>query len=442
MNLRHKFIIYLAGLHLVCGAAFVYLLRSEAAWLLAIEVSCIVSFIIAYRLFAGFFTPLQLIVESAEFLKERDFTSFLKLVGQPETDTLISVYNAMIASLREERLRLQEQEYLLSTIIAASPAGIIILGFDGQITNMNPSVEAMFDVHMPTMFGKTLMESNLPFAESISRMNMSAADVLTHGVRRFKVQKAQFMDRGFPRTFVMIEELTDELRASEKAAYERVIRLLAHEVNNSVGATTSLLSSCLRYAPHISTNEASDDRADFEMALHVAIKRSEQLAAFMKRYAEVVKLPAPTKQQCDVQQLLENIVMLFREQCREQKITVQWQIESALEDVFMDKAQMEHVFINLIKNAVEAIGEEGIITIRLGNRPFEKHNREPFVCIEDTGSGFSPEVQAQLLTPFFSTKEQGQGIGLTFTQEVCAAHKFSFHVESTSNEPTRCWVLF
>ena len=97
------------------------------------------------------------------------------------------------------------------------------------------------------------------------------------------------MDRGFSRTFLLIEELTEELRQAEKAAYEKLIRMLSHEVNNSVAASNSLLTSCLVFAEQL----PGESRADLEGALHVVMNRTAQLGAFMKAFADVVRLPEP-----------------------------------------------------------------------------------------------------------------------------------------------------
>ena len=104
-----------------------------------------------------------------------------------------------------------------------------------------------------------------------------------------RVQRGTFLDRGFARSFLLLEELTEELRQSEKAAYEKLIRMMSHEVNNSVGASSSLLQSSLSYSAQLS----GDDRADFERALQIAIDRMGQLNVFMRSFADVVRLPPP-----------------------------------------------------------------------------------------------------------------------------------------------------
>jgi signal transduction histidine kinase len=103
----------------------------------------------------------------------------------------------------------------------------------------------------------------------------------------------------------------------------------------------------------------------------------------------------------------------------------------------MDENQMEQVFVNILKNAVEAIGEKGRITVRLGQT-----GDRPFAVVEDTGPGIDPEAAGNLFTPFFSTKENRQGLGLTLVQEILTRHGFAFSLESPPSEPTRFTIRF
>jgi len=241
------------------------------------------------------------------------------------------------------------------------------------------------------------------------------------------------MDRGFPRRFILIEELTEELRQSEKAAYEKLIRLMSHEVNNSTGAVGSLLRSCLHYKDQITEK----DRGDFATALQVSISRTEHLSAFMRNFAEVIKLPQPRLQDVDLEDLLRGIERLLQAESRQRGIEWAWDLRAPLDPIRMDRFQMEQVFVNILKNAVEAIGQEGRITIRMG-----REGGRPYAAIEDTGCGIAPQAKEELFTPFFSTKENGQGIGLTLVQEVLDRHGFAFSLESQPGEPTRFSIYF
>ncbi|HSB16439.1 MAG TPA: ATP-binding protein [Bryobacteraceae bacterium] len=432
MTLRLKTFLYLVFIHLVLASTAVFFLRERRIWLLAVEAFLVLSAVLGIRIFNGIFGPLQLIRTGIQFLSESDLNSRFREVGQKELDDLIQVYNQMIDHLRDERIRVQEQHHFLSQIVEASPSGIIIFDFDDRISSVNPSAEEMFKVR--ELAGKKLQELDGAFAEALSSVQTGTSRIIPlEGIRRVICTKSRFLDRGFQRNFLMLEELTEELRRSERAAYEKLIRMMSHEINNSVGASNSLLQSCLNYKDQLQP----EDREDFEMALSVAISRAHHLNAFVRSYADIIRLPQPELRPCDVKTLLEDIAVLMRAECHEKGITWKWQIEDAVGLVPIDKNQMEQVFVNILRNSIEAIDENGVITIRMGKR-----SGRTFVAVEDTGRGITPEIRANLFTPFFSTKENGRGIGLTMIQEILTRHGFNFSLDGQPGRPTEFCIYF
>ena len=228
MSLRTKIIIYFVALHAVFAIAAVFIIRENRLLLFAIEGLFVISIIISARVIRALFVPLDLISTGAELINERDFTSHFVPVGQPEMDSLINVYNRMIDRLREERLAAEERHQLLSKLVQESPAGIVICDFDGTPEQLNPAAKRLVTADVLDQL------STIPAGES---------RLIGRGLR---VHRAEFRDRGFAKTFYLVEEMTEELRRSEKAAYEKLIRLMSHEVNNSVAAVRSLLESLVR----------------------------------------------------------------------------------------------------------------------------------------------------------------------------------------------------
>jgi two-component system nitrogen regulation sensor histidine kinase NtrY len=434
MSLRLKFIFYLIAVHLLFAGVAIYLLMKHRIWLLAVEAVFIVSLYLGQRLIRQLFNTIELVNTGAQFIQDSDFTSRFSEVGQPELDQLIAVYNRMADHLREERTRMQEQNYFLDKVLAASPSGIITLDFDGRIATVNPAVEQMLQIALADLVGKRLGELNSAIASPMESIKLGESQVLPlAGRRKIRCHRLQFQDRGFPRDFLLIEELTEELRQAEKIAFEKIIRMMSHEVNNSVGSANSLLHSCLHYTDQLNT----DDRQDFENALRVVISRTDHLNQFMRNFADVFRLPPPNLQPCDVRSLVENVALLFRAELVKRNVEIRFISESEMQPIKLDRSQMEQVFINVLKNAIEAIGQQGVVTVRFG-----KLSGKPFVAIEDTGSGIPPAVRTNLFTPFFSTKENGQGIGLTLVQEILDGHRFEFSLESLPNQPTRFTIFF
>src|SRR5262249_11400256 len=169
-------------------------------------------------------------------------------------------------------------------------SGVITLDFDGRVTTVNPAAERLLQQSAGELIGGKLSESKITFAGALDDLKLREARIiLLTRARRVKRPRSQLLDRGFTRDFILMEELTEELRLIEKMAYEKVIRMMSHEVNNSVGSANSLLHSLMHYSVQL----REEDRPDFETALGVAIGRTDHLNAFMRNFADVFRLPPP-----------------------------------------------------------------------------------------------------------------------------------------------------
>jgi two-component system nitrogen regulation sensor histidine kinase NtrY len=434
VSLRVRFLLYLVGVHLLMAVVAVFVIAQQRWWLIAVEATLLVSFLVGLGLIRRFFASLDFVRESAKLLEDSDFMSRVRQVQQPDVDRLIHVYNRMVDALRSERVQLQEQQHFLSLVLRESPGGIIVLDFDGRVTLANPAAERLLQLDAGSAPGTPLISIERPLAADLMNLGPGERRVLSvWGGRRVRALHGSFLDRGFRRSFYLLEELTEELRESEKAAYEKLIRMLSHEVNNTVGASNSLLKSCLTYQAQL----REDDRQDFAHALSVVIARTEQLSAFMGGFADVVRLPAPRLEPVDPAELVDRLVGLVRAQAEARQITIvrEGLAQSAL--VPLDRGQMEQALLNVLKNGLEAIGTDGRLVVRVSAA-----GGITSIAIEDSGPGLSEEVRAHLFTPFFSTKEGGQGIGLTMVQEILSGHGFPFALEGPPGGPTVFTVQF
>jgi nitrogen fixation/metabolism regulation signal transduction histidine kinase len=406
----------------------------DRLWLVGAEVGFLVSLGVGVWLLDNLFRPLGLVRDGARLLAERDFATRFRPVGQPEVDELIEVYNRMVDGLREERVRQQEQQNFLRQVLEGSPSGILTLDVDGRVDYANPAALRLLGVPGRETLGQRLQDLASPLARAAFGLSGGQSVVASAlGGRRVRCVQGSFVDRGFARRFVLFEELTEELRRYERLAYEKLIRMLSHEVNNSAGAAASLLHSCLNYAPQL----REGDRADYENALRVVITRTEHLSSFMRGFADVVRLPPPRKAPADVREVLESIVTLWRPAAEARRIEWKWEVHGSPIPVPLDRAQIEQVFVNLLKNAIEAVGWGGRITLRLGRR-----GDRGFLEVEDTGPGLSEEARTNLFTPFFTTKPGGQGLGLTLVKEVLSQHGFDHSLEGPPGGPTRFTIAF
>jgi PAS domain S-box-containing protein len=422
LSLRTKLFLYLGAVHLALGIAAWTALRGRPWWTLAAELFFVLSVGAGVALLRAFFLPLDLIRGGTQLMEEQDFSTSFREVGQPEMDALVRVYNRMIARLREERLRQREQHYLLERVLEASPAGFLTLDFDGRVSLLNRQAERLLGLAADAARGRSLAELPGPLPAALAAVATGESTVVSASDgRRLKLSRAEFFDRGFPRGLYVIAELTEELRASERAAYGKLIRTMSHEVNNSVGAVGSLLDSLNTYGPQLQPA----DRDDYREAIVVASTRLENLRRFMNGFAEVARLPPPELRPHDPRRLVEELLVLLRPRLQERRIEVVWREGGPVPAVVMDRNQMELVLVNVLQNAIEAIGEEGAIEIALAEEAGKTVLR-----LRDSGPGLPPQARDLLFTPFFSTKRDGRGLGLTLVREILAQHRFGFGLEN------------
>ena len=210
--------------------------------------------------------------------------------------------------------------------------------------------------------------------------------------------------------------------------------MMSHEVNNSVGAVSSLLDSFRGYSEDLSARRTG---SDFTGAIDVAVARMQRLGAFMNGFAEVVRLPEPDRRPCDLRQLLDEILLLLRPGAGASAHPTEWERTARCRPVDLDRNQIEQVLVNVLKNAMESIGEDGRIGLRL-----VPEGERPVLSVSDTGPGIPETVQPLLFTPFFSTKRDGRGLGLTLIREILNAHEAHFGLENRSEGGAEFRVRF
>lgn len=434
MTLRTRFVVYLTAVHVLLAGLAVYLIRQAPFALFAVEAAFIVSLIAGLRLTRRALRSVGFAAEAARQLRGEELTTRFRDVGDPDVDAIISVYNTMVDRLREERVRVQEQHAFLSQVLDASPSGIVVLSLEGLVATLNPAAERLLQVSRAEALDRAPGDLATPVADCLGVLGPGETRTVSlAGPRRIRCHHGTFIDRGFRRSFLLLEELTEEARAFERAAYEKLIRVMSHEVNNSVAAANSLLHSALAYGRELSP----DSRVDFESALGIVIGRTEQLNLFMRRFADVFRLPTPQLHVCHLVPLVRHLVTLTASKPEAASVTWAWDVADERAEVMVDRNQFEQACLNVLTNAVEAAGPGGRVMVRIGRR----HGR-PVLDIEDSGPGLGPEAQENVFTPFFSTKPHGQGIGLTLVQEILSAHGLDYSLESPPGGSTRFRIVF
>lgn len=373
--------------------------------------------------------PLELIGNGMDLLREQDFSSRLTQVGQFEADRVVNIFNRMMDQLKNERLRLREQNHFLDLLIQASPMGVVIVDFDGRITQVNPMAVKMFGLPAEQLHGCKLAEVQVALAKELARMKRDeTAVVRLNDSNIYKCTCTTFTDSGFPHPFYLMERMTDELMRAEKKAYEKVIRMIAHEVNNTTAGITSALDSAWQV---LSEEQGMDDLCGM---MRVCMERCYSMSRFITRFADVVKIPEPVLAPVDLNALATSCARFMESVCKERNIGLRLECDPEAGLVKADVSLMEQVLVNILKNAVESIGSDGEIIVRTAAKAF--------IEIVDNGPGISKEVESKLFSPFFSTKPNGQGIGLVFIREVLSRHRCSFSLSTYEDGLTRFRIRF
>ena len=395
------------------------------------EVFVIISILISWNLYRQLIQPMKSLMVGLDAIKDRDFNIKFSPTGKFEVDQLIGVYNQMIDQLRVERTIQEQQHFFLDKLIYTSPTGIIILDYDGQVQQINPKALQVLNLTEEALIGYPLKDLNHELLSHVFALESGEAKVVKYqGASTFKIQKSHFVDRGFPRHFVLIEELTAEILAAEKGVYGKVIRMMAHEVNNTIGPVNSIIQSALK------TNDLWQAKDELlKEAFQVALDRNQNLNLFMRNFADLVKLPLPNKKQLEVLPVVKSITRLMDIRAKESDVQLIIEHPDTPLYIFADEQQLEQALINVMKNAIEAIGYNGTITLAI-----DSINRQ--LIITDTGVGITVPQSEQLFTPFYTTKKDGQGIGLTLVREILINHKFGFLLKTVAIGKTEFRIWF
>ena len=427
-----SFFFLLAFLLIVVWILLLFIATEENGWrFYVIEGITTVSLVYLVYFYQKVIKPLNSIAGGMDLLQAQDFSSRLAPVGQREADRIVSIFNRMMNQLKEERLRLREQNHFLDLLISVSPMGVIILTLDERISMANKAaLEFLDEGTEENILNKSMHELTGSLAEELDRIPKdTTVTIRLSDSRIYRCSRLSFIDRGFAHPFYLIESLTSEVMKAEKKAYEKVIRMIAHEVNNSVAGITSTLDTV------DDALQTMEDTEDLREVMKVCIERSYSMSRFITNFADVVKIPEPQTEEVCLNDRVIACKRFMENVCQNRNITLRMELCKENPIVQIDTSLFEQVIINIIKNAAESIDEAGEIIIRTSASPL-------MLEIGDTGQGISKEVETKLFSPFFSTKPNGQGIGLIFIREVLMKHHCTFSLRTYPDGITRFRICF
>ena len=323
-------------------------------------------------------------------------------------DELVSAMNDLAQGMSQQRWESVESQLLLRTIIEHIDVAIIALTQNNQIRFSNPAADHLLQLHN-TSSNQQLLQQLAFVQELTSGCHQLVELSLGYQQGRFNVYIEEFRDAGKQHKLLFITDMRSLLRTEERKAWQDLIRVISHEINNSLSPIASISQTLKRLIERDARGETLAE--DLREGLHIISERAIGLSQFVESYKQLAKLPEPQIQPLAIRPLVEKIVALFNHTA----IEIETEINFTLQ---LDPIQFEQVLINLIKNAVEATAltnPSSIIKIRWAvSHQFFKLD----IC--DQGTGISNSNN--LFVPFYSTKKQGSGIGLVLSRQIIEAH--------------------
>lgn len=386
-------------------------------WTLTVLVlACFVAFISSAR--EHVVRPLQTVTNLLAALREGDYS--IRARGAREDSALGEVLlevNSLGETLRQQRLGAFEATALLRTIMSEIEVAIFTFDPDRRLRLVNRAGETLLAQAIDKLLGKSAKELGLEPCFIVDEDEPLTLN-LPGGSGRWGIRRSTFREQGLPHELLVLTDLSRTLREEERRAWQRLVRVLGHEMNNSLAPIKSLaasLESLLRRDPL-----PSDWKEDASSGLNSIASRADSLGRFLQAYTRLTKLPLPRKQQLNVGEVVQRVVDL------EPRLKVEI-LPGRSATIHADAAQLEQALINLLHNAVDAALEtEGKVAIGW---------REKEGCVEifvqDEGPGIMNP--ANLFVPFFTTKPDGSGIGLPLSRQIAEGHGGSLILTNREN---------
>ncbi len=363
--------------------------------------------------------PLRTLSGLLGALREGDYSVRGKSVAEDNAlGQVMAEINTLADTLRHERMGAREATALLAKVMEEVDVAIVAFDADQRLRLINRAGEKLLGRSRENLLGTG--------AESVGLEAYLAGDArrleefrFPGGQGRWEVRRTRFRQEGMPHELLVLSDVSRTLREEERRAWQRIVRVLGHELNNSLTPIRSISDSLT----HLLSNERRppDWEDDVQHGLAVIASRSESLSRFVEAYSRLARLPKPALDQVDLGSLIRHVVEV------ERRLDVEL-VPGPDVTVVADRGQIEQLLINLVRNAVDAALDTGG-SVRVG---WTASNNHVEILVEDDGPGL-PE-SANLFVPFFTTKAGGSGIGLALSRQIAEAHHGSLALENRTGE--------
>jgi len=370
-------------------------------------------------------------------VRHSDFSqTFVNTTVGSSFEDLNKSFNEVIQKFLSTRSEKEENYRFLQTVMQHVGVGLISFNVQGKIEFVNNAAKKLFNItHLTNI--STLNNINDGLAEKF--LNLGSGEKATikivteNDITQLIVYATEFKQRDQKYTLVSLQNIETELEEKEMEAWQRLIRVLTHEIMNSITPISSLAGTVTTI---LSNNNKFDEEVveDIKEAISTIKKRSEGLIHFVDNYRTLTKVPKPDFKIFQIKELFRNIEKLMRQQMKEKGIKFSLRVDPETLELTADSEQIEQVIINLMVNSTFALDGKENPAISLTANLDEKGNI--LIKVIDNGPGIPEEAVDKIFIPFFSTKKNGSGVGLSLSRQIMRAHGGNIRVNSKPGETT------
>lgn len=373
-------------------------------------------------------------------IKNEDFTlRFPEKLSVKSLEELNHSLNMLNSMIQDIHLKKQAQEQYYQEILRQAAIGIFTVNTKGHILYANPTVQHLLNYkplnHIkqlnqidPKLYG--LFKSLQPFENAIFSLGNE------RGKRELTLKCTPITIEGEKLLLVVVHDIQKELDDKETDSWVRLIRVLTHEIMNTITPITSISESILKYFRKGNKLATPQEFGEIQIkntakGLEVIKEQGNDLMSFVQSYRTFLSVPEPDRTLIPAQKILDKVKLLLQEYTGLYDITLELYCEPEDLELYVDEKQLTQILLNLGKNAQQAIEgqKDGVIVIMAGIAEQGKK----FITVTDNGPGISPELLDEIFVPFFTTKNTGTGIGLSLSKQIMRLHGGSIHVVSNGN---------
>lgn len=380
--------------------------------------------LVATALIAHIFTLFKRQQKQAEMVI-RALANGDSTLGLSQQHPMLKQFEQVKAQMQTARFNAEQQAQFLQALLIHVDLAVMVCDDNGKVIESNPAVSKLLgksfqNLHELGAVGELILNAEHNIRSTTYWQNGEQHDTLSIQLSIAEIQ-------GKIRRVVSLQSIHDQLQLKEQQAYKRLTKVLTHEIANSITPLSSLADTCSNLLPQALCFDELEDKQDLQLALSTLASRTAHLGDFIARFRQVSSLPKPNLAPENLADMLTRIVALHQQQARELQIDIELTIQSQ-QLVMLDSCQIEQVLVNLIKNALEVLksnqkySTENATQARVEISLAQNASQQLYIEISDNGPGISEHVIDMIFVPFFTTKQQGSGIGLSLSRQIMLNH--------------------